>query len=75
MKENNLNTIGTNSQQQIASSSLPKTYMQYISQGNTINEHLENIKKVCKAGGKWVQLRLKNVEILQGENRSCGNEN
>ena len=43
---------------------LPKTYTQYISQGKTINEHLDNIKKVCEAGGKWVQLRLKNVELL-----------
>ena len=43
---------------------LPKTYTQYISQGKTINEHLDNIKKGCEAGGKWVQLRLKNVELL-----------
>ena len=35
-----------------ADSHLPKTYLQYISQGNSINKHLENIKKVCEAGGK-----------------------
>lgn len=64
MKQNSLNTIGANSQQPIASGSLPKTYLQYISQGSSIKEHLENIKKVCEAGGKWVQLRLKNVALV-----------
>ena len=53
-----------NSQQLTANSCLPKTYLQYISQGNSINEHLENIKKVCEAGGKWVQLRLKNIALI-----------
>ncbi|WP_010522999.1 thiamine phosphate synthase [Aquimarina agarivorans] len=43
---------------------LPKTYLQYISQGKTITEHLQNIEAVCKSGCKWVQLRLKNVELL-----------
>ena len=43
---------------------LQKTYTQYISQGATINEHLKNIEKVCEAGGKWVQLRLKNVTLI-----------
>ncbi|MGQ1929251.1 thiamine phosphate synthase [Ornithobacterium rhinotracheale] len=35
----------------------PKVY--YISQGNTPNEHLENIKKMVDAGVDWVQLRIK----------------
>ncbi|MFT6715382.1 MAG: thiamine-phosphate pyrophosphorylase [Saprospiraceae bacterium] len=39
---------------------LPKTY--YISQGNESEDHLTNIKNVCEAGCKLVQLRLKNVE-------------
>lgn len=43
---------------------LQKTYTQYISQGATINEHLENIEKVCEAGCKWVQLRLKNITLV-----------
>jgi len=43
---------------------LQKTYTQYISQGNSIKEHLENIEAVCKAGCKWVQLRLKNTELI-----------
>ncbi|RZS99606.1 thiamine phosphate synthase [Aquimarina brevivitae] len=37
--------------------------IQYISQGTTAEEHLDNIKKVCDAGIKWVQLRLKNVDF------------
>ncbi len=44
--------------------SLQKTYTQYISQGKSIEEHLQNIEAVCKSGCKWVQLRLKNVELL-----------
>lgn len=35
----------------------PKTY--YISQGNTSEEHLNNIKNACKSGVKLVQLRMK----------------
>ncbi|MEE9364453.1 MAG: thiamine phosphate synthase [Cellulophaga sp.] len=35
----------------------------YISQGNTAEEHLKNIKIVCESGVKWVQLRLKNVDM------------
>ena len=38
--------------------------IQYISQGKTIEDHLANIEAVCKAGGRWVQLRLKNVSII-----------
>lgn len=37
---------------------------QYISQGNTIQEHINNIENACKAGVCWVQLRLKNVSII-----------
>lgn len=33
--------------------------LQYISQGNTPEEHLENIQKACASGAEWVQLRLK----------------
>lgn len=33
----------------------------YISQGNTRQEHLNNIQNVCEAGCKLVQLRLKDV--------------
>jgi thiamine-phosphate pyrophosphorylase len=35
----------------------------YISQGTTPNDHLTNIKKVCQAGCKLIQLRLKNVSL------------
>jgi len=34
----------------------------YISQGNTPQEHLENIENVCKAGCRLVQLRLKEID-------------
>jgi len=39
--------------------------IQYISQGATIQEHLDNIEKVCQAGIKWIQLRLKNVSLIE----------
>lgn len=38
--------------------------IQYISQGKSIPEHLSNIEKVCQAGGNWIQLRLKNVSLI-----------
>ncbi|TXD48434.1 thiamine phosphate synthase [Polaribacter sp. IC073] len=40
--------------------------LQYISQGETPEIHLENIQKACVAGANWVQLRLKNrdAEII-----------
>lgn len=34
--------------------------LHYISQGETPEEHLENIRKMCAAGADWIQLRLKN---------------
>ncbi|MDH7446055.1 thiamine phosphate synthase [Aquimarina sp. 2201CG14-23] len=37
--------------------------LQYISQGNTPKEHLINIGEVCEAGGRWIQLRLKDVDL------------
>lgn len=37
---------------------LPKLH--YISQGDSLEEHLENINKACSAGVELVQLRLKN---------------
>ena len=49
----------------IASSQQLMANFQYISQGKTINEHLINIEKVCKAGGRWIQLRLKNVSLIE----------
>jgi len=38
---------------------IPKLH--YISQGNTPEEHLENIQKSCSSGAELVQLRLKNI--------------
>ncbi|MDF9301154.1 thiamine phosphate synthase [Tritonibacter mobilis] len=38
--------------------------LQYISQGLTPEDHLTNIERVCKAGVKWIQLRLKNVDLV-----------
>lgn len=34
--------------------------LQYISSGNSIEEHIYNITKAAESGVKWVQLRLKN---------------
>jgi thiamine-phosphate pyrophosphorylase len=34
--------------------------LHYISQGETPEKHLENIREICVAGADWVQLRLKN---------------
>lgn len=36
--------------------------LHYISQGETPNDHLENIQKACSSGIEWVQLRLKNLD-------------
>ncbi len=38
---------------------IPKLH--YISQGSTLEEHLENIQKACSSGAELVQLRLKNI--------------
>lgn len=40
---------------------------QYISQGQTPEDHLSNCKEVLTAGGKWIQLRMKNFsdEIVE----------
>lgn len=35
--------------------------LQYITQGATAAEHLENLQKACSYGAEWVQLRLKNM--------------
>lgn len=35
--------------------------LQYISQGNSAEEHLQNIQSMLDAGVKFIQLRLKNV--------------
>ncbi len=37
--------------------------LQYVSQGKTPQEHLDNIQEVCAAGCKWVQFRLKDEDI------------
>ena len=37
--------------------------IQYISQGAKPEDHLTNIKKVCEAGIRWVQLRIKDVDF------------
>ena len=42
--------------------------IQYISQGASAKEQLENISQVLDAGCSWVQLRCKNVpqqQVLQ----------
>jgi thiamine-phosphate pyrophosphorylase len=36
--------------------------LQYITHGETPDDHLENIQKACVAGVSWVQLRLKNYD-------------
>lgn len=36
--------------------------LHYITQGNTPEEHLENIQRACASGVEWVQLRLKKVD-------------
>ena len=38
---------------------IPKLH--YISQGNTPQEHLENIQKACSSGVELVELHLQNV--------------
>ncbi|NJB35424.1 thiamine phosphate synthase [Croceivirga sp. JEA036] len=35
--------------------------LQYISQGSTVAEHLQNIEAVLTAGCQWIQLRLKDT--------------
>lgn len=42
---------------------IPKLH--YISQGNTPEEHLDNIQNACTHGATLVQLRLKNVSLDQ----------
>lgn len=45
---------------------LPKLH--YISQGNTVKEHIDNIQSACSYGAELVQLRLKgltNKEVLK----------
>jgi thiamine-phosphate pyrophosphorylase len=37
--------------------------LQYVSQGETPQEHLENIQSACVSEALWVQLRLKNFEV------------
>ncbi|CAM1374440.1 thiamine phosphate synthase [Tenacibaculum xiamenense] len=36
--------------------------LQYITQGSTPEEHIENVQKACSYGAEWVQLRLKDVD-------------
>lgn len=37
--------------------------LHYISQGETPEEHLRNIHRICLAGADWVQLRLKDETL------------
>ncbi len=48
----------------IANSQKPMA-IQYISQGKTVEAHIQNIENVCKAGVNWIQLRLKNISDLE----------
>lgn len=45
-------------------------FLQYISQGKTPKEHLIYIGEACEAGCRWVQLRLKNVDMATYLNTS-----
>lgn len=51
--------------------------LQYISQGNTAQEQIDNIQAVLDAGCKWVQLRFKNadakeiIEVAQQVKNNC----
>lgn len=36
--------------------------LQYITQGESPEEHLENIQNACASGSEWVQLRLKGLD-------------
>ncbi|PKH52732.1 thiamine phosphate synthase [Tenacibaculum sp. Bg11-29] len=36
--------------------------LQYITQGKTAQEHLDNIQNSCASGAEWVQLRLKGFD-------------
>jgi len=38
---------------------IPKLH--YISQGNSLKEHLENIQKACSSGAELVQLQLDKI--------------
>ena len=47
--------------------------LQYISQGETPETHLENIQKACVCGADWIQLRLKKFDaetILETANKA-----
>ena len=44
------------------------TKLQYISQGNTIQEQLHNIQQVLDAGCNWVQMRFKNQTLKDAAN-------
>jgi thiamine-phosphate pyrophosphorylase len=46
---------------QISMPNLLLPRLHYVSQGNSVEQHLEGINKALKAGCKWVQLRLKEV--------------
>ncbi len=37
--------------------------LQYISQGKTPEDHIRHIEQVCQAGGRWIQLRLKDTDM------------
>ena len=59
---------------------LDKFKLQYISAGNTNNQHLQGIKDVLEGGCKWIQLRIKNAtddikEIALETKELCKNYN
>ncbi|MCH2043589.1 MAG: thiamine phosphate synthase [Saprospiraceae bacterium] len=37
--------------------------LHYITQGNTPQEHLQQVETLCQAGANWIQLRLKNMDL------------
>ncbi|UUC46632.1 thiamine phosphate synthase [Flavobacterium cerinum] len=55
--------------------------LQYISQGNTLNEQLFHIESVLHNGGKWIQVRFKNGTekerylLAESAKKSCKKHN
>jgi thiamine-phosphate pyrophosphorylase len=39
--------------------------LQYISQGNTVEEQTRNIHQALDGGCKWIQLRFKTIQLTQ----------
>lgn len=51
--------------------------LQYISQGDSVDEQLDHIKSVLDHGGKWIQVRFKNgtekerYQLAEAAKKSC----